>query len=823
MKKLLNIFCIPSLILCIILIFNNSIIAFTNKYLVNPIFSSIKQNLTIDVAVLVITLISCIYYYSKFRKELTFCSFRFSTIALIYTVYLLCRNSELWEFTSFSLNPFFYYFDCILLLGVIEIIITVKVIFYKMSGIIIGSLYKDKLKKNILNFIDGTISKISKWLQLVKYNNKESEINASIIRPFIYDNPTLNDDYKRGGYANIICDKLISTYNSSHKSNSKESLPSFTVGISGDWGSGKTSFLKLMKSYLENNNQICYDFSPWLCNSSNEVISEFFKMLRKKLSPYNGNISKTSSNYLRSLVQTDDHWFSKVFSLFMSDNEPSGEEYDKLNEDIKNINKPIFIFIDDLDRLNADEMKEVFNLIRNTANFTNTFFILAYDREYVYNIIKNGGIKKSERYLDKFINLDIELPSHELDIITEMLINEINKNTSISDKDSEILINYILTNSSMNLTYNGTSGILNFFPTIRDVKRFINLFNSTIYSFEKLNSITDIYIYDLFLLELLKFKHRYVYNILKFAPASLLSNYKEKYVIRGRYKPEIKKYMNYDNYRGSDEDSENKKNPKYSLLEFLLCFNKTANEEECVKVSKILGELFVYSTSDNKYSLCYSVNYYRYFLFRLDEKSISISEFISIVNGGKGSTSFLELINQGKDNSLFHLIINLIPSNFIPLTKVLNAIFEYIELKEDRFILYDGWEISGPWITSNNSEYLEINILKLFNLTYIKNINFSDKIDNYKNNINDWLYDPQYITYKAIIIKKLLDNSQLNDNDILKQNLFTYAELEQFATAIINKYFNCIKKEKRRDVKLVEYLRQNEICKKIINKFNKLS
>ena len=109
-----------------------------------------------------------------------------------------------------------------------------------------------------------------------------------------------------------------------------------------------------LKLYLENNNQICYDFSPWLCNSSNEVISEFFKMLRKKLSPYNGNISKTSSNYLRSLVQTDDHWFSKVFSLFMSNNEPSGEEYDKLNEDIKNLNKPIFIFIDDLDSYSGD-------------------------------------------------------------------------------------------------------------------------------------------------------------------------------------------------------------------------------------------------------------------------------------------------------------------------------------------------------------------------------------------------------------------------------------------------------------------------------------
>lgn len=813
MKNLVNTFSIPILIFCLILVFRNSIIVFANSYLVNPIFSLIEQSVSIDIAVALITLISGLYYYYKFRKEITICSFRISILALIITIYLFFRNSEQWKFTSFSFNSHLFYFDTILILGFIELAIQLRKASLKFID-------KHPTWKSIFIFIEKYKKRsfsISKYKQLKRWiiqRKKKKDIES--IQPFIYDTPTLNDDYNRGGYASIVCDNLISTYNSSHKSNSKESLPSFTVGISGDWGSGKTSFFKLMKSYLENNNQICYDFSPWLCNSSNEVISEFFKMLRKKLSPYNGNISKTSSNYLRSLVQTDDHWFSKVFSLFMSNNEPSGEEYDKLNEDIKNLNKPIFIFIDDLDRLNDDEVKEVFKLIRNTANFSNTFFILAYDREYVFSVIKNGGKPNPERYFDKFINLDIELPAYDTNIIRQKIINYI-RGSIKNEKFSQPIISFIDNCTNPYETYYGAPAIQIFFPSIRDVKRFINLFNSTLFTLEKSIRIENIFIYDLFIIELLKLRHRYLYNILKLTPAVLLQNKSGKYVILEEYKETIKSLIYSDELKIVEFKRENKENiSDSSFIKFIKKINPVANEQEYFKVSFLLNELFIYKSIDNQNSLFFNNNYYRYFSFKLDDKSLSILEFISIINNKNVLESFTELVLNGKGESLYHNLRFLEPSNLVSITSVLNAICSYAELPNKENLIYDENGIFDYWI-NNSEDTLLLLVYKLFNNIFYKNLNLDDDENKYKIKLNDWFKTNLFLTQKAIFIKYLCDNSEFKNNTQMKQNILNINEIKELGTIVINNYFiNNHTTKNRTFQKMIPFLKQNLICNEII-------
>lgn len=818
MKRFGHVFGIIITVICIIIILKNPIITFTNKYLVNSLFSSIEQKPIIDVCVLLLILVLSIYYLSKYLGELVICSFRIGIITFSIVLYLLCRYSDYWEFTRFSFNQHVYYLDSILIFGFYETFIVIKILFIKSKRINLRTELTNNIHIAINNFkykrksyCIYKLGHLKRLFIIKKRKNKGVDL-----APFLYDNYTLNDDYKRKEYAQIICKRLITTYDESISINNIEQLPSFTVGISGEWGSGKTSFLNLMKTYLDKSSHICYIFSPWLCNSSNELISEFFKMLRQNLSPYNGNINKISSNYLRSLIQVDDHWLTKFLSFFIDDNKPSGDEYLKLNTEIKNINKPIFIFIDDLDRLNIDEIKEVFSLVRNTANFSNTFFILAYDREYVCNILKYSGIQNSERYLDKFINLDIELPSYELNIITDMLIRDLSKIISVNDKDYLQIIDFITSYSNPYQTYNGATGILNYFPTIRDVKRFINLFSSTFYSFKKFNTLAEVSIYDLYILEILKFKHRYVYNMLRFAPGTLLKIINKVYVIKGPILDEIKIIKNYDNKR----DNQERNKTLYNLLKNI---NKDVNEEEIVKVSILLGELFMKRTNAaNKNSLCFSVNYYRYFLFRLDTKSIPHLQFLSIVNGGENAASFRELINCGKKDSLYHNLVNLLPSDFVPITNVLNAIFEYVDIQESNSILFDGYEISGSWI-SINPDNLELSLFKLFNLNHIKNIGFSDKLDEYKPNIIKWIKKERFLAHKSILVKKLLENTSKSENDILKQDLFNYAEIEALASIIINKYLrytNSNQNMKMLNGKIIKFLEQNKILMEIIDEQN---
>jgi len=64
---------------------------------------------------------------------------------------------------------------------------------------------------------------------------------------------------------------------------------------------------------------------------------------------------------------------------------------------------------------------EVIRLIRNTANFYNTFFIVSYDKVYVNNALKEAAIHNHEKFLEKIFQLEVNLPYYK----KAQLINEL--------------------------------------------------------------------------------------------------------------------------------------------------------------------------------------------------------------------------------------------------------------------------------------------------------------------------------------------------------------------------------------------------------------
>ena len=56
---------------------------------------------------------------------------------------------------------------------------------------------------------------------------------------------------------------------------------SFTVGLYGAWGSGKTSLLNMIIEQVERRNAdiVILRFNPWLCSDPKQLITQFFKQL----------------------------------------------------------------------------------------------------------------------------------------------------------------------------------------------------------------------------------------------------------------------------------------------------------------------------------------------------------------------------------------------------------------------------------------------------------------------------------------------------------------------------------------------------------------
>lgn len=56
---------------------------------------------------------------------------------------------------------------------------------------------------------------------------------------------------------------------------------SFTIGLYGAWGSGKTSLLNMVLESIQNidDNAVILRFNPWLCADPKQLITQFFKQM----------------------------------------------------------------------------------------------------------------------------------------------------------------------------------------------------------------------------------------------------------------------------------------------------------------------------------------------------------------------------------------------------------------------------------------------------------------------------------------------------------------------------------------------------------------
>lgn len=351
------------------------------------------------------------------------------------------------------------------------------------------------------------------------------------------------DSFKRKEFAEIITNKIIKTY----------SKTSFGIAINGKWGTGKTTFLNMLKNEVEKHeNNICFDFKPWNNNSIDDINEDFFEELGNKLRLYSSQIESTTSRYLRKILnRNDDYILNSIITLFLNlfGVESKTQQFDNINEIIKKLNKKIIVFIDDLDRLDKREVVEVLKLIRNTANFNNTFFITAFDLDYVTSAISEITEYENEKYIEKifqllinmtdfpFLALRIEFSNSIKNILQNLEQDKTKQDKAQQDITKEDIINLF------NMLFNEK-----LLENKRDINRFLNMFSIEYENLKKeLETREKIEIF--FQLRLLKFKDFQLYSKLK---ENLINKISKYYGIRSNER--LEKLIN--------NESENINQPK---------------------------------------------------------------------------------------------------------------------------------------------------------------------------------------------------------------------------------------------------------------------
>ncbi len=226
---------------------------------------------------------------------------------------------------------------------------------------------------------------------------------------------------------------------------------SYTIGLFEKWGAGKTSLLKLIQRKLELKDYTVIEFTPWLITEKEQLIKLFFSELKIQLvasSKFKKNADKLISklsNYqallTNSLELAGFGYLTGIFKASMShfNKDKSLQQSKKeLQSSFSKLDKKLIIFIDDIDRLDKKEIELVFKLIKVIADFQNTVYILPFDHNYVSNALDHTFPSGGRKYLEKIIQLPIEIPKitiHQLYKYLETKLKKLREDHLLETED----------------------------------------------------------------------------------------------------------------------------------------------------------------------------------------------------------------------------------------------------------------------------------------------------------------------------------------------------------------------------------------------------
>lgn len=410
-----------------------------------------------------------------------------------------------------------------------------------------------------------------------------------------------------------------------------------TIAIQGDWGTGKTSLMKQLEKNLKNNNGRTIWFNTWqfavlgeqdrllidllevlcftikdICSESQETNPKLRKILKflKRVGrgATVGSISAIAET-IKALSAIDAPKVIDDIKAELKEQDEAEKEIDNYNyesyammvselrTDLEELirmylgeNPRLYIFIDDLDRLEPIRAVELMEGLKNFLDIPQCVFVLAIDPEVVETGLiqkygKDVDNKKIFRFFDKIIQVPYKLPTH---------------NYKLEKYMKEILKGYDENNIEMYVKFLTEANIHN--P--RTIKRCVNLclLQKCMDRFEKGISNTDNYM----------FFHRYIVKMIELE--------------------------DFENYR-SLYNTILALNDDYDTIEKTL--NKICTENHLLSI--VLSH-FIYNTEKSEYIMLFA-DYIKY-------SSISDSiEITSLTNIGK-FTDIVQFINDNAINNL---------------------------------------------------------------------------------------------------------------------------------------------------------------------------
>ena len=274
------------------------------------------------------------------------------------------------------------------------------------------------------------------------------------------------------------------------------------LGVYAPWGAGKTTLLNFVQHYLKEYSEVkqpvVVPFNPWWFSGQEDLAFSFFQQLLSVLrkdkrvsAKVRGAIEKYAP-FVGQSVGTTLALFAAAHGVptppaaaataiteglkTLGANKPSiNEVKSNVESALRESKTKLLVVIDDIDRLTAEETRQLFRVVKAVADFPNVIYLLAFDRTVAAKALEAVHVGDGNAYLEKIVQVPFELPMPDSTSLQKMLFSRLDVILSTGQDNTrpdELFIPSYWAN-----VYR--EGIYPFIKTPRDVVRLTNTLSVT--------------------------------------------------------------------------------------------------------------------------------------------------------------------------------------------------------------------------------------------------------------------------------------------------------------------------------------------------------
>lgn len=332
---------------------------------------------------------------------------------------------------------------------------------------------------------------------------------------------------------------------------------SLVIALYGPWGSGKSSAKNMVLQSLrltEADSPLIVEFNPWQWSGQNQLVEAFFQEIGLVLGRSDGSEDgkrraakwRTYGTYLTlgaSLAKSlkailpilglPGSGIADMLAKGMEQSAAVAQEGSKgvvdqgvaqeqtlseikkeLSDSLNELERPILVVLDDIDRLTPEEIRLLFQLVKANADFPNVVYLLLFQRDIVERSLDSSPAISGHEFLEKIVQVGFDIPRIERTRLEKVLfagLDELLTEADVGKRfDQKRWGNLFL------------GGLRQYFQTLRDVYRYLATLSFHVSLFRSTGSF-EVNPIDLIALEVLRVFEPVVYQRLPEAKLELTS------------------------------------------------------------------------------------------------------------------------------------------------------------------------------------------------------------------------------------------------------------------------------------------------------------